>query len=226
LIAAAREEISASGIFKSGRFFGLAFVLELAEFSHFLFAAAGQAGFVEMQILELLFVDEHGVHFDHDGAIGRGVVWEERVEFEAAFGEQGHFEAGDASQTPAGVGNGLHESAFFGADGLELFFVGEDVGLVAGGVVRRQEDGMASEAGFDGVERDGGFASLCFWAAGFLGVLAIGFETGSGDGLGHCGGWFERKDFGSDDRLGGFASQIILFALSSAAFGTIHDFCS
>jgi hypothetical protein len=155
------------------------------------------------------------VHFDHDCAINMGVFLEERIEFQAAFGEEGHFKTGDASQTPAGVGDGLNESAFFGTGGLELFFVGEDMSLIAGSVVGRQQDGMAGEAGFDGVEGNGGFASFCFRAAGLESVLAIGGETGSGD--------FEGKSFGSDSRLGGLASQVVLFALSGAAFGTIHD---
>jgi hypothetical protein len=94
------------------------------------------------------------VHFDHDGVIDMGVVLEETVEFQTAFGEESHFETGDASETPAGVGNGLHKSALFGADGLELFFVSEDVGLVAGGAAEvsggRNSGAMAGSAGVTG----------------------------------------------------------------------------
>ena len=51
-----------------------------------------------------------------------------------AFGEEGHFETGDASETPASVGDGLDECGLFGADGLKLLFVTADVGGVASGV--------------------------------------------------------------------------------------------
>ncbi len=41
---------------------------------------------------------------------------------------------------------------------------------------------FAGEAGFDGVEGGFGLTLRRCWSAGFLGVLAIGSETGGGDG--------------------------------------------
>ena len=42
-------------------------------------------------------------------------------QFDAAFVEKSHVEAGDAVETPADIGDGLDETRFFGADGLESF---------------------------------------------------------------------------------------------------------
>ena len=178
------EEISGGGAFESGGFVGFALLLEASEFGGFLVAAAGEAGFLELEIAELLFVDEHDLDIEHVGAVV-GELLDFDGQFDAAFVEKSHVEAGNAVETPADIGDGLDEAGFFGADGLEEFFVGEDEGLVESGVVGGQADGAAGEAGCDGVETDFGFAFLGAGSGGFLRVFAIGGELGVGDG----GGW-------------------------------------
>ncbi|MFL6351107.1 MAG: hypothetical protein ACJ74Z_04545 [Bryobacteraceae bacterium] len=95
-----------------------------------------------------------------------------------------HFESGNASDAPGGVGERAHELGFARTDGLEFGEEVADVLLVAGGVFGGQQDGAAGETGFDSVEAGLGFAFGGLGAAGELGVGAVGGELGGGDGGG------------------------------------------
>ena len=53
----AGEDVGGGGAFESGGFVGFALLLEAGQFGGFLFAAAGQAGFLQVEIAELLFED-------------------------------------------------------------------------------------------------------------------------------------------------------------------------
>ena len=86
--------------------------LETAQFGNFFFAAAGQAGFLELQIADLLFVGDEGVGVDQVRARGEVLFVEQLGKFDAAFGEESRFERGDAAQTLVGVGDGLYEIRF------------------------------------------------------------------------------------------------------------------
>jgi hypothetical protein len=180
LVAKTPNEIGLGGAFESGGFVGFAFLLEGAEFGRLLFAAAGEAGFLKLQIAKLLFVHEQDVDLDHGDAVGVVVFGVKSRDFKAATAHEGHFQAGEPVETPTQVGDGLHESAFFGTDGLKLFFVSQDVRLVERGVIPGKEDGLAGESCFNGVEADGGFALLGFRAGGELRVRLVSddFEIG------------------------------------------------
>ena len=149
------EQVGADGLIETfclrSGFSGFAFLLEAAEFGHFLFAAADEAGFLKVQIAKLLFVIETDLHFDHDrlrvNLLGMAVG-----ELLAANVDEGHFEAWDAVETPAGVDDRLDEGEFLGAGGFEFLLVSEEEGLVLVGVVGGEDDGAAGETGFDGVE--------------------------------------------------------------------------
>ena len=141
----------------------------------------GRGGIPAARIAELLFVDEHDLNIEQVGAVV-GELRDLVDQFEAAFVEESHVETRDAVETPADIGDGLDEAGFFGADGLEEFFVGEDEGLVESGVVGGQADSAAGEGGFEGVETDFGFAFFGGGAGGFLRVFAVGGELGLGSG--------------------------------------------
>ncbi len=80
-----------------------ALLLQAAELGHFLFIAALETGFLELQALELLFVLEKGAELDQACAGGRMLAAIVLV-FSPALGVNCHFETGDALQTPLGVG--------------------------------------------------------------------------------------------------------------------------
>ena len=81
------------------------------------------------------------------------------------------------------IRDGLHECAFFGADGLELGFVGKDVLGVKVDVVAREDDGDTCQPGLKSIETNGGFASIGDRAARFLSILPVGCEFGIGQNL-------------------------------------------
>ena len=122
-----------------------------AEFAHFLAVAAEQAGFLELEIAELLLVFEVNVEFDELGADGEVLPGVVVGELAAAFGVNGVFEAGDAGEPPLGIGQRLDELGFAQAFRLVFGSIGGDVLGVGFGVVARKQDGAPGESGFDGV---------------------------------------------------------------------------
>ncbi len=134
--------------------------MELAEFGHFLIEAAVEAGFLELEIAQLLFVFEVDVQFDEAGAEGKIVFGVGFGELVAAAGVDGHFEAGDALQTPLGIGQGLDEFGFTQAGGAVFGFIGGEMRAIGIGVVAGKEDGTAGQPGFDGVQRRDAFPFL------------------------------------------------------------------
>ncbi len=129
--------------------------LELTELGGIFFATAMEARFLEVQIAELLFVGEEDLELDESGADGGVLVIELLSELGTALGVNGHFQSGDAAETPGGIGDGLNQVAFALAAGTELLFVIANVLLIGRGIVTVKEDGAAGEACFDCVE--GGF---------------------------------------------------------------------
>ncbi len=119
-----------------------AFLLQAAEFGHFLFVAALETRFLELQVLELLFVFEESAELDQVGAGGpvQGAVL---LIFGAALGIDRHFETGDALQTPLGVGEGLDELLLAESGGLVLPGVGCEVLPIDIGIVVVEQHGAA-----------------------------------------------------------------------------------
>ena len=128
-------EVDTGGVLERLLMFLHALLLQAAKFGDFFFATAGEAGFLELEIAELLVIGFVGVEFDEGGAMG-GIGFGEQVgEFFAAFGVEGLLEVGDAADAPGAVGDGLQEFGFKVADGFEFLLVGGDVALVFGDVV-------------------------------------------------------------------------------------------
>jgi hypothetical protein len=101
-------------------FFRSALLLQVAEFEDFLFAAAREARFLNVEIAELFLIREEGLELDHAEADGM-VVFPKRIrELEGAFGEERHLESGDAMEAPGAISYGLHQIGLTAADGLEL----------------------------------------------------------------------------------------------------------
>ena len=138
-----------------------------------------------MQIADLFFVDQEGVGVDQKRLGFEVVLFKELGEFDAAFGEDGVFESRDAEKTPIGIGDGLHELAFAETDRFIFFLESGEVALVGGGVIGGEQDGAASETGFDGVERRFGLAFRRGRAGGKESIRAIRGET--------RGGWSGRS---------------------------------
>jgi hypothetical protein len=89
----------------------------------------------------------------------RGVAIRELVsELDSAVGKDSHFESGDASDTPGGVGERSGELGFTRTDGLEFGKEVADVLFVAGGVFGGEKHGAAGKAGLDCVQAGFGFA--------------------------------------------------------------------
>ena len=166
-------------------FFGFAGGLQGVEFGGFALAAAGETVFLKREIAQLFLVaaahfkDELGLVFGLVPVVGIGVD-----DFGAAQGDDAEFQNGNGGETPADIRYRLDESAFFAADGLKLPFVIGDVAPVVFGVLRIGEhDGGAGEAMLDGIEAGFCFALGGDGAGGFLRILAVGGETGIGDGF-------------------------------------------
>lgn len=162
-------------------FAGFAFGLQKAEFGYFPFAAARETILLQVEIPYFLFViaaDREFEFADDRCANMRNV----RFFFESGtiMRNEGHFQGGDAVETPADIGNGLDESLLFGTDGLELGFVIAEVVGVLPEIVAVEEDGVAGECGFEGVETGVGQACQSSWTRRFEGVGAVGRETGGG----------------------------------------------
>jgi hypothetical protein len=127
----------------------------------------------------VLFVDDEDFRIDQTGSEGGIAVAETIGELATAASEDAELETGDAVQPPIGVGEGLNERTFEGADGLKFFLVGTEMLAVGFEVIGGEEDRTACESGFEGVERDLGFAVGTTRTGGALRVGSIGSETGS-----------------------------------------------
>ena len=122
-----------------------------------------------------------------DGEVGVGGIGGREVG--GGFGESGceelGLERGDAVEAPGGVGEGLDEVFFEGADGQEFIDEAAAVELVGGGVLGGQDGGVAEEAVAERVEGGALLAGVGAGASGELGVFAIGGgAAGGGRGLG------------------------------------------
>lgn len=138
-------DVELGGHFELFTFPAVAFVLEAAEFSGILFAAAMQAGFLKLEIAQLLFIGEEGLKLDEARAERRVVVVESIRKLDTATSEDGEFEAGNAIETPGGVGQRLDERAFARRRGLKFLFEVAEVLLVLGGIVGGEQDGAAGQ---------------------------------------------------------------------------------
>jgi len=75
------------------------------------------------------------VGVDQERAAGGILLFEEVGELDAAFGEERHFQSGDAAKAPLGIGDGLDELTFTETHRLKLLLEGVQMALVVGGVV-------------------------------------------------------------------------------------------
>jgi len=93
------------------------------------------------------------------------------------------FDAAETALGPFGGDEGVDEGEFGGAGRLVVVVECGGEGFEFGGIFAGDDVGPGVDAGFQGVERRGGFAFGRRWAGGFLGVEAIGVDLGfSGHG--------------------------------------------
>ena len=78
------------------------------------------------------------------------------------------------------VGDPADEFEFERVGGLEVGFKGGELAVEGFGVLAEQDGIAGEESVFEGVLRHAGFAFLAAWSGGFLGVVAISFDLGSG----------------------------------------------
>ena len=160
-------------------FVGAASGLEAIKFGGFAFAAAGEAVLLELEIAQLLFMYAADTQLDRGLGLTRFIGGMLGDELHTAHGEKGHFEAGNLVESPTNVGDGSDERAFFGTEWLELRFVRLDVRFIKDdlfGIGKEEE--FAGKAVFQRVETGCCLTRRGGWYGGFLGVLAIGGETG------------------------------------------------
>ena len=131
-----------------------AFVLQGFQFGLVGFHLIAEAALLEGEVGEVAAVGHEDFAGDERFAGGGvGLFGVEVGEFEQAEGVDAGFERGDAEDAPFGVGNHLHERVFLVGGGGFLFEVAVEMGLVSDGIVCWEEDGLAGESGFDGVQR-------------------------------------------------------------------------
>jgi hypothetical protein len=94
------------------------------------------------------------------------------------FGEDFGFDLRNAVELPGGQDELLGEVELFDGLGVEFFEVALGEEVVVGGVLRRKQRGLGSEAVFEGVEGGFGFAGGGAGAGGFLGVETVGGGSG------------------------------------------------
>ncbi len=153
---------------------GFAFGLEAAEFSEVERVAAVEAGLLQLEIAELLFVAEMDLEVDERDAFGLREVRVHFGGFVTAAGVEGEFKGGDAGEPPLSVGERLDELGFAGCGGLVIVVVSGEVLAVGFGVVGGQEDGAAGESSPNSIHGGNALAFGCAGAAGsealFLGL--------------------------------------------------------
>ncbi len=136
-----------------GLFLLLALALESGEVGVDLDQLAMEARFLDAQVVELLVIGEVGVGLDEAGAEFFGLVIEPMGELDAREGIDAVLETGDAGEAPFGVGEGLDQRGFLFANRVEGLDAVQKFGLVEFGVVAGQQDGVAGEAGLQGIAR-------------------------------------------------------------------------
>jgi hypothetical protein len=102
------------------------------------------------------------------------------------FGEDFGFDLRDAVELPGGQDELLGEVELLDGLGVEFFEVALGEEVVVGGVLRRKQWGLRSEAVFEGVEGGFGFAGGGAGAGGFKGIETVGGGSGVDFGCG-CG---------------------------------------
>jgi hypothetical protein len=114
-----------------------------------------------------------------DGGVEEIGVGEIVEAFDAIVPELG-FDAAEAALDPLGGDEGVDERELVGIGGAEVEEEGSSKGFEFGGVFAGDDVGPGVDAGFEGVERGGGFALGRGGAGGFLGVEAVGVDLGLG----------------------------------------------
>src|SRR6266446_1196095 len=118
-------------------------------------------------------------------------------------------ERGNTVEPPLGVGEGLDELLFEGADGLVVFEVSVGEVLVGDEILGGQDDGLAGEAVTIGVQGRSLFAGFGFGAGGMSRVGAI---AGGGGCFVEGGRFFENMGLSGErvagGRAGGFKGQM------------------
>jgi hypothetical protein len=123
-----------------------------------------------------------GFQISASSADCRVLFFKFRGEFFASAGIDGHFETGNALQTPLDIGKRLDQFAFAQADRLKFRFISGDVLAVGFGVVGRQQYGAAGEPGFHSIHRGNGPSYGPTGAGGKLGIGTIRGDGGFGSG--------------------------------------------
>ena len=109
-----------------------------------------------------------------DGGVDEFGVGEVLIEaFDAVVPELG-FDAAEATLDPLGGDEGVDERELYWAGRLVVEEELGGEGFEFGGIFAGYDVGPGVDAGFEGVERGGGFAFGRGRAGGFLGVEAIG----------------------------------------------------
>ena len=127
-------------------------MLQAVQLGGILFAIAADAHFLDLEVTELLFEVQEGVHLD-EGALQFAAIGELLVEQLQAVGVEGHFEGGDAVESRSGPPR-FGRARIRGGRRPELVDEILNVAAIDGSVVRRQENRAARQAGPDGVEAD------------------------------------------------------------------------
>jgi hypothetical protein len=86
------------------------------------------------------------------------------------------FEGAEAALQPLGGDEGVDQGAHFGSDGLEALVILGGEKVESRGVFAGDDLGFGVNAGFQGIEADGGPALRGAWAGRFLRIEAIGLD--------------------------------------------------
>jgi hypothetical protein len=139
--------------------FGFAEGLFLAVEFQVLVDVAGDALFVEGEIVESFVVEDKDLGLD-DGMVDAGVfgldLGSERPDF--SVGEHVFFDGVEAVEAEVVEGYGLGEMEFDRADGVEVPDVGSDEGVLGFLVFFGHDDGEAGETMLEAVQAAEGFA--------------------------------------------------------------------
>ncbi len=140
----------------------MALGLQVFELGLILLAMLAETAFLNAEIRELPLISDKNLRIDERGLNGRVGAFELIGELDATEGVDAHFERGDAKQTPFGIGERLDERVFGVGAGLLFGEEAPDVLFVRSSIITRQQNGAASESGFDGVEGRNRAAFRCF----------------------------------------------------------------
>ena len=148
------------GVFLCLGFFFEAGLLESLEFGEVGGAHVAEAAFLEGEVVEFFAIGAEDLEPDERVArFGISFVGVEVCEFALAEEVDAGFERGDAEDAPFGIEDGLDELLFLLGGGGVLVEEAVAVLFIERGVFGSEENGAASESGFDGVEAGDGFAS-------------------------------------------------------------------